>query len=382
MNDSTMEPIDEPAIDLLDLLLPLAQHWRLLVLGPMLVAALAAGLSFLITPQFTAKTVFIPPQQQQSGVSGALSQLGALAGLAGLAGGVKSSADQYVSLLKSTTVADRLIDRFKLMEVYDVEYRVKARKKLDKRSNIQLGKKDGLITVEFDDTDPQRAADVANAYIEELKRLTAGLALTEAQQRRVFFEGQLEQTRDRLTKAQQVLEASGFSAGAIRAEPKAAAEGYAKLKAQLTGAEIKLQAMRRGLAESTPEVQQQQAIVIALRAQLATLENSSDSSGGPEYISKYRDYKYQETLFEQLAKQYELARLDESKEGVVQIVDVAAKPERKSFPERGLTALISGLLSFVLLTGFVVTRHFWRQSAQVPETAEKLARLRASLGKA
>lgn len=371
---------EEAGIDLLDLAVPLAQHLKLLIAGPLLLGLAALGITYLIPPEFTARTVFLPPQQQQSAATAALSQLGALAGLAGGAAGLKSPADQYVALMQTTTVADRLIDRYGLMAVYESEFRFEARKALATNVRITLGKKDGLISVEVDDVDPQRAADIANAHVEELRVLTSQLALTEAQQRRVFFETQLKQTRDQLTKAQQVLEASGFSQGALKAEPKAAAEGYARLKAEVTAAEVRLQTLRRNLSDNTPEVQQQQTLVAALRGQLASLERSSDLGGGSEYVSKFREFKYQETLFELFSRQYELARLDESREGaLIQVVDPAQPPERKSKPKRAITAIVTTLVGLLLLAGFVVTRHFWRQSASQPHTAEKLSRLRAAL---
>jgi uncharacterized protein involved in exopolysaccharide biosynthesis len=371
---------DDEGIDLLDLALPLLQHWKLLVAGPLLAGIVALGITYLIKPTFTSRTVFLPPQQQQSAAASALASLGALSGLVGAAAGVKSPADQYVALLQSTTVADRLIDEFKLMQVYDEEYRFEARKELANNVRISLGKKDGLISVEVDDEEPQRAAEMANRHVDELRRLTSELALTEAQQRRVFFEGQLKKTRDDLTQAQQQLQASGFNPGALKAEPKAAAEGYARLKAEVTAAEVRLQTLRRNLSETTPEVQQAQTMLGALQAQLGKAEASTDFSGGPDYIGKFREFKYQETLFELFARQYELARLDESREGaLIQVVDVAKPAEHKSKPKRAITAVATTLAALLLLAVFVVTRHVWRQSTARPERAAKLAQLRAAL---
>ena len=371
---------DDEGIDLLDLALPLLQHWKLLVAGPLLAGIVALGITYLIKPTFTARTMFLPPQQQQSAAASALASLGALSGLAGAAAGIKSPADQYVALMQSTTVADRLIDQFKLMQVYERKYRFEARKELASNVRISLGKKDGLITVEVDDDEPQRAADMANRHVDELRRMTSQLALTEAQQRRVFFESQLKKTRDDLTQAQQQLQASGFNPGALKAEPKAAAEGYARLKAEVTAAEVRLQTLRRNLSETTPEVQQAQTMLGALRAQLGKAEAATDLSGGPDYISKFREFKYQETLFELFARQYELARLDESREGaLIQVVDVAKPAERKSKPKRAIIAVATTLATLLLLAVFVVTRHFWRQSAARPEKAAKLAQLRAAL---
>ena len=373
---------EDDGIDLLDLALPLAEHWKLLVLGPLLAGLLAFGITFLVPKTYTSRTVFLPPQQQQSAAASAIAQLGALSGLVGSAAGLKSPADQYVALLQSTTVADRLIDEFKLMQVYDEEFRFKAREELARNVRVSLGKKDGLITIEVDDEDPQRAADMANRHVDELRRLTSQLALTEAQQRRVFFEVQLTQTRDRLTQAQQALQASGFSLGALKADAKAAAEGYARLRAEATAAEVRLQTLRRNLADNTPEVQQAQSTLGALRAQLGKLEESTDLSGAPDYVSKFREFKYQETLFELFARQYELARLDESREGaLIQVVDVAKPAEYKSRPKRALIAMATGVASLMLFAAGVFVRYAWRRAAQRPQRAARLDDLRAALGR-
>lgn len=366
-------------IGLLDLALPLAQNVKPLIAGSLLAGALALGVSYMISPTFTAKTVIVTPTQSQGGAAAAL---GALANLAGVSvGGTKNQGEQYVGLIQSTTIADRIVDRFKLMEVYDTEYRQDARKALADNMRASLGKKDGLITVEVDDHDPQRAAEMANQFVEELRTLSSGLALSEAQQRRVFFEAQLKQTQNSLTAAQHALETSGFNQSAIKAEPQAAAEAYAQLQAEATLTEVKLQAMRSSLADNSPEVQQLLAKLSTLRNQLARLEKNNTAQGGDaNYIGKYREFKYQEELFEAMAKQYELARVDESREGTIfQVVDAATPPERKSKPKRGIVALTTTFATLLLMSGFIITRHFWRRSAASPENAEKLAQLRAAL---
>jgi uncharacterized protein involved in exopolysaccharide biosynthesis len=353
-------------VGVFDLVVPLARHWRLLLGGPLLTALLALGITFLVPKTFTSRTVFLPPQQQQSTAASAIAQLGALSSLAGAAAGIKSPADQYVALVQSVTVADRVIDAFNLMQVYDEEYRFEAREQLAKNVRVLLGKKDGLISIEVDDEDPQRAADIANRHVDELRQLTSKLALTEAQQRR------------RLTQAQQALQASGFSQGALRADARASAEGYARLRAEATAAEVRLQTLRRNLVDNTPEVQQVMSALGALRSQLAKLEESTEFTGGPDYVSKFREFKYQETLFELFARQYELARVDESREGaLIQVVDTAKPAERKSRPRRAVIAAIALGASFVLLCGFVLTRDAMRRAALAPE----LARLRAALGR-
>ncbi len=343
----------------------LRERLVLLTVGPLAAGALALGATFLIAPTFTAVTTFMPPQQAQSNAASALAALGPLTGLAGGALSAGNTGDRYVALMQSVTVSDRLIERFKLMEAYDSKFRVDARKELSRNVRIALGKKDGLINVEVDDTNPQRAADIANRYVDELRRVTAGLAVTEAQQRRMFFEQQLQQSRERLVQAQQALQASGFNPGALKAEPKAAAEGYARLKAEVTAAEVRLQVTRSSLTDGAPEVRQQQATLNALREQLARTEQAAAPAGGPDYIGRYRDFKYQETLFDLYARQFELARVDESREGtLIQVLDPATAPERKSKPKRAITAAGTALaVALVLVAWVLMRRSMYRRDA-------------------
>ena len=371
--DAAPQPDSPGWLELVGLLVQ--KRW-LLLLGPLLAAAVAVAISFAIPPMYTARTTFLPPQQPQSAAATALASLGALSGLVTGGGGVRTPADQYVALMQSVTVADRLIDQFGLVAAYGEKDRTDTRLELSERVRMSVGKKDGLITIEVDDQDPKRAAALANSHIEELRRLASQMALTEAQQRRVFFELQLKQAREKLTASQQALQASGFNAGALRAEPKATAESYARLKAETSVAEVRLQVLRRGLADNTPEVAQQMAILASLRASLARLETTETSSAGGDYVGRYREFKYEETLFELLARQYELARLDESREGaLIQVLDPAQPPERKSRPRRGAIGVTTAVITFVLLLIWLVARHAWRYATTAPETAAGAARL-------
>jgi uncharacterized protein involved in exopolysaccharide biosynthesis len=363
MNDTRNQSMsaDDPAAvtdySMADVLSRLAGRIRLLTIGPVAAGALAFGVASLIPPTYTATTTLLPPQSNQGGASAALASLGSLAGLARGSAGLTTPGDRYVALMQSTTVSDRLIDHFKLTEVYGVGLRTDARKELASSVRIALGKKDGLITIEVDDKSPQRAADIANLYVDELQKLMGRLAVTDAQQRRVFFERQLQQSRDKLAQAQQALQASGFSPGALKAEPKAAAESYARLRAEATAAEVKLQALRGALADNTPEIRQQLATLAALRDQLTRAEQATADGTGPDYVSKYREFKYQEALFELYARQFELARADESREGaLIQVVDAAQPPERKSKPRRGVAVLSAVALSALLLGIWVLLR--------------------------
>lgn len=362
-----------------DMLVVLLERWRLLMLGPLLAGGFALAITYAIPMTFTARTSFLPPQQQTSPVA-ALANLSALANIASSAAGLRSPADQLVALMQSITVLDRMIDRFGLMKVYDEDLRIDARRELADNTRIALSKRDGIISVEVDDKMPQRAADMANAYVEELRRLTSTLAITEAQQRRAFFERQLTQTRGRLTAAQQSLRAAGFDAGALKAEPRAAAESFAKLKAETTAAEVRLQALRGSLVDGAPEIVHQLAILTSLQEQLARAEAVSDSGGAADYISRYREFKYQETLFELFARQYELARVDEAREGALfQTIDPALPPEKKSKPKRAFVALATSLGVGALLVAWVLIGQAWRRMADSAQGPERVRRLRRAL---
>ena len=370
-------------ISLLDLLQVVVDNLRLLLLAPLAAGLLALGISFAIPPTFTATTKFMPPQQQQSAAAAMLQGLGALGGLAGAASGLKNPADQYVAFLKSRTIQDALIDRFKLTERYETNYREDARKVLGANALIASGK-DGLITIDASDKEPEFAAQLANAHVAELGLLLNRLAVTEAQQRRVFFEKQLTNAKDHLVKAEQALKSSGVNSGALKASPQMAVEGLAKLKAGITAQEIKLASMRGYLTESAPDFKQAQTELSALRAQLTRAEREEPISGGDsDYIAKFREFKYQETLFDLFAKQYEMARVDESREGaVIQVVDAAQPPERKSKPKKAMIAILTTLaVGFVLLI-FVFVRQALRGAAQTPETAERVAHLRLAWARA
>jgi uncharacterized protein involved in exopolysaccharide biosynthesis len=378
---------DDDEISLLDLLQVVVDNLRLLVLAPLAAGLLSLGFTFTIAPSFDAITKFMPPQQQQSGAAAMLAGLGSLGGLSGAVGGLKNPADQYVAFLKSNSVQDALIDRFKLTDRYKTKLRTDTRLSLTGNVQITSGK-DGLISVVVSDTDPVFAAELANAHVEELRTLLNRIAVTESQQRRLFFENQLKQTKDNLVKAEQALKTSGVNSGVLNSIPQAAVEGLAKLKAGITAQDIKLASMRGYLTESAPDFKQAQVEMAALRSQLARYEReqptlAGDNKGASDYISKFRDFKYQETLFELFAKQYEMARIDESREGaVIQVLDIAQTPERKSKPRKAQIAMITTLASGFALLLFVFIRQALRGAAQTPETAQKMIALRRALAKA
>ena len=369
---------------LLDLLQVVADNLRLLVVGPLLVGLVALAIAFQLTPTFIATTKFVPPQQQQSAAVAMLQGLGALGSLAGAASGLKNPADQYVAFLKSRSLQDVLIERFKLMQRYEKKFREDTRLALSANTLVGTGK-DGLISIDVGDTDPQFAAQLANAYVEELGLLLNRIALTEAQQRRVFFEKQLASTKDNLVKAEQALKTSGVNSSALKASPQAAVEGLAKLQAVVSAQEIKLASMRGYLAESSPAFKQAQIEMSAMRGQLARAEKETPAAAGDssDYIAKFRDFKYHETLLDLFAKQYEMARVDESREGaIIQVVDLAQPPERKSKPKKAQIAMLATLVTALVLLLFVFVRQATRNARQNPALAGKMDKLGSALNHA
>lgn len=386
MTDNTHIPdtAEDDEISLLDLLQTIVDNLRLLIIGPLVVGLAALGISFAVPPTFTATVKFLPPQQQQSAAASMLASLGGLGGLAGAAAGLKNPADQYLAFMKSNSVQDALIERFKLQERYDEDYKVDTRKELTSNTRASGGK-DGLITVEIDDKDPKFAADLANAHVQELQKLLARLAVTEAQQRRAFFEKQLGQVKDKMIAAEQALRATGVSSSVLKSNPTSALAAVAGLKAQVTAQEVKVGAMRGYLAETAPDFKQAMNELANLRTQLAKQEKDEPSAaaGQGDYVAKFREFKYQETLFELFARQFEMAKVDESREGaVIQVLDAAQPPEKKSKPKKALIAIIATLAAGFALLLFVFIRQALRNASQDGESAQKMAALKASWGRA
>lgn len=372
---------DSSGLGFFDLLTILVRYRRPLLIAPVALGALALGATYLVKPTFTAKTTFLPPQQQGATAS-ALASISSIAGLMGASAGIKTPGDQYVALLQSATVADHVIDNFHLMDLYKTKYRFEARQALGSSVRILLGKKDGLITIEADSQDPDLAANIANEYVAGLRELTSHLQLTEAQQRRAFYQAELERTSKQLTAAQTALQNSGFNAGALKTEPKSAADAYARLQAALTDGEVKLESLRRTLTDSSPEVQQQLGVLASLREQLQKAGQQTLPQSDADYIGRYRAFKYQETLFDLFSKQFEMAKLDESHDDtVIQVIDVATPPEHKSAPKRAMTAIATALLSGAALAFVLIFRALWRQAAEHPVNTGKVARLRAAWGR-
>ena len=375
---------EEDEISLFDIFGVLAKNARLLILAPLFIGVLFLGASFLITPQYTASTLFLPPQQQASAAAGMLQSLGALGGLAGAAAGIKNPLDQYVAFLKTRNVQDAVIEKMNLKSHYESDYNEGFRKILTQKTNVSAGK-DNIIKIEVTDRDPVKSADIANEYVKELTELIGKFAVTEAQSRRIFFEKQLSGTKEKLTQAQTALAGSGVSLDALNMSPGTAIEGPARLKAQVTAQEVKLASMRAYLTEKAPEFKQAMNELTELKKKLAQSETQDERVNGSkssDYVVKYREYKYQEALFDIFSRQYELARVDEGREGpMIQVIDYAEPPEKKSSPKRALIALGATFAGFFFCLIYIFAKRALASARSNPSDAEKLAAIRGSLKK-
>ena len=358
-------------ISLLDIAIVLARNKRV-VLGLPFVMGLAAFAGSYVLPNWYAATARILPPQQQSSSAAMLSQLGPLAGLAGASLGIKNQSDLYIGMLKSRTIADAVIQRFDLMKLYDEDTLYDTRKELDKRVTIASSNRENIIAIEVEDKDPKRAASMANAYVEELNKLTKTVAVTEAAQRRVFFEQQLVSAKEHLADAEMVLRRTQESTGLIKLDDqgKAIIENVARLLGQVAVKEVQLTAMRSYATSMNPDLIRVQQELAGLRDQLARVEKERTSkegnifvptgkvpAAGLEYLRNLRDVKYHETIFELIAKQYELAKIDEAKEGsIVQFIDRAVEPDKKSRPRRILIASLTVLVSLFLAVAAVFVK--------------------------
>lgn len=393
LNTSTKSPeVQDDEISVLDMAIVLAKYKKTVLGFTLGVGVVAALISLALPKEFKATTKLLPPQQQQTGAAALLSQLGGMSGAAAGVAGLKNPNDLYIGMLNSRTVADRLIARFDLKKVYGLDSQEKTRIELAENSSISSSR-DSLITIEVLDKDPKRAAPLANAYVEELVRLTKVLAVTEAGQRRLFYERQLETAKNNLANAEVKLKGAIDTHGfiSVDAESRGLAETIAKMRAQVSAKEIQLSSMTAFVTTDNPAYRQVQEELASLRAQLAKLENGRPASAEPvgenqaqglENIRILRDVKYYEMLYELLAKQYEVARLDEAKDtSIIQVLDPAVEPERKSKPHRALIVLFSVVLAFIASVAYAFITEAKRQAMLNPERAAKLEQLKSYLGK-
>ena len=346
--------------------------WRKLA-GSTALAVVALGLAvpLLLPNHYTATVVILPPQQTPSTAAAMMAQMGNMGGIASMAGaglGIKNPNDQQVALLKSRTVEDAIVERFGLRELYHRKYLSTARKRWEKHTQVDNGLKDGLIRISVTDSDPRRAAEMANGWIEEYQRFTATIAITEASQRRLFYERELNVAHADLAHAEEDMKQTELRTGVIDIEgqDRSMIATAAVLRGQLAAKQIEIRAMREFAAEQNPDLQRAEQQAAGMETQLAAMDADSDRKTGDliapkgtvtqaslDYARSLREVKYRETVQDLLTRQYEGARVDEARQGaLIQVVDPAIAPDRPTSSYKWWIALaaVFGSLPVALLT--------------------------------
>jgi tyrosine-protein kinase Etk/Wzc len=368
---NTIPPAGPFSIGRLILLL----HARRSAIGILMlsVGAIAAVIAFLLPVRYTATTTLMPPQQNHSLANALLAQLGGLPTMMASENGIKDPNDVFIAILQSRTIADSLIREYKLASVYRQHRPEDLRESLARATAVRSGKGETIV-LSVEDHDAARAAAIANSYVDEMYKLDSRMAMTEGAQRRAFFEDQLKTAQDELERSEDRLRVAQQGSGIVQldAQAKGMVEGAMALQAQVAAQEVQVRAMQPYVTAENPDLKRAQSKLAALREQLAQMENHSRTmtmdvsqsalpSAAMEYADRLRDVKFNEAAVEAIGKQYEIARLDEAKDApLVQIIDPALPPTRRSGPNRIAIVLASMLSALVFAAGWLLAQDSWR----------------------
>ena len=341
---------------------------RLIFVTSLLCLFVATLVAFLLPPNFTASASFIPPGSNSESSAGML--MGQLASIS--AGGsfeVRGKADLYIAILKSHTVAEAMVQRFNLRQVYRLKKESLAERGLAAASFFSVGTKDPVITIEVTDHSAERARDLANGYLETLQATTAGMALSESSQRRLFYEQRLAHEKDELANAEVAMKQVEEKTGLVEPTGQTSMniQALAQVQAQITSAQAQLASLLQDETNQNPDVLRLRSQIGSLQAKASEMESGAEKGFGRlstaqvpdaelEFIRKARDVKYHESLFEIIAKQYEAARLDEAKDAPLQVLDRPSVPDMKSGPSRRIIMAVGLLLGLLGSSAWVLLR--------------------------
>jgi tyrosine-protein kinase Etk/Wzc len=369
-------------ISLLDLVTTLGEEKKSIALIAFAATVVGLVVALILPPIFTGRTTLLPPQGQ-GGSSASMASFGALAASLGAGGLVKTPEELYIGLLRSDAVADAVIDKLKLRERYQAKLPGDARQALAGSSRFSADRKSSLITIEVDDKEPAVAAQIANAYVEQLRKLLTRIAVTEAQQRRTYFEQQIEKAKSDLANAEVAVKQAQDRSGllSLDSQTQTTISSAAQIRAQIVTREVQIRALQPYAGPENVELRRLGSELASLRSQLVRIEGGTADAAAPAgrestqalaNVRIFRELKYQEALYSAMLQQLQVARADEARDApLIQQVDVATPPERKSKPRRAMIvafALAMGLLAGVVLA-FV--RHAARRARQDPESARQ-----------
>jgi tyrosine-protein kinase Etk/Wzc len=401
----------EPDINLLDLLIALGQEKWTLIVVTFLAAITGVAVSLMTPATYVSRTSIMPSQQSGGGV-GSLGSLGSLAGLAGLgaltnmSSSIKSSEEMYIALMRSQSVQSALIEQFKLKERYGVKNTEEARQALTQNVVIVVEKKSGLLFIDAQDKEPEFAAKLANAQANELNVILSRLAVTDAQNRRAFYEQQIVKTQSKILQLDLEFKGAQKSSGLELASLLSEA---GTLPGQIAAKELQLQVLSRFATTQNPEIKRLAGEIAALRSQMARYElNKTEvqKPGAPlgyaqkgdmvtspltpnnpktSFVQKatlaYNTLKIQEALLDGYVKQLELAKVDEAKEGpAVQVVDEAKVPEVRAKPERKKLVIAYTITGFIVAFVLAILRAFMRHIKSSPDGQQRWSQLKRAWG--
>lgn len=386
---------EEAEISLLDLLVALGRKKHVFLWTVVIVLVIGILLALFLPKKYTAEVTLLPPQSHSSLSSMLSSELGGLGAMASLAGGglgLKNPNDRYVAMFQSRTVEDAMVKKYGLMQEYHAKLLSVARKAFENHVQVDGSTKDGLIHIKVTDRNPQRAAELANGYVDEFRDLSQNLAISEASQRRLFYQSQMQQAQNQLAVAEAAMVKAQQQTGIIQVggQTEALIQEGAQLRGQVAAKEAEIEGLRSFAAPGNPNLQQAEQELSSLQAQLSALAGNGKGTEGDllvprgkltdaefDYLRKYRDVAYYQSIVNVLAQQYELAKLDEAKEGaLIQVVDPAIPPDHKSSPKRGLILVASLAVGVFLGILFALLSEGWDGLKRDPENWAKISDVR------
>ncbi len=388
---------DAARFSFLDWLLVLVRRRSMILFFTLACVVVSLLLAFLLPQEYTATVLVMPPRQNSSLATMFESQLGSLGALAALGGqslGIRNPNDMFVAMFRSQIVEDAMVRQFQLQHEYHKRLLSKARKSFENHVDVDGTSKDGLIHISVQDRNPQRAAQMANAWVQQFRLLSQRLAASGAGARADFYNQQLQQAKTNLANAEEALKQTELSTGLIELSSQARAliESAASLRAQITAKKVEIQALSTFATGQNSQLFEAEQQLGSLEAQLDKLGGSQQSpnslivpkgnvpEAGLEYARRLRDVKYYETIFEILARQYELAKLEQAQEGaLIQVISPAIPPDRASFPPRVLF-ILGGVFGGLFLAALIaLCQAGWERLRQDPESGPTIAMIREEL---
>lgn len=369
-----------------DYIIVILKHKEFIIKTVLAAVVIAAVFSLFIPPTYLAETKILPPSSGNSSMASAFaSQLGAMGVTAGL--GSKTTSDLYLNLLKSRPVLDYVVAKLNLKKIYGIASQETVRSSVAAGLIARDDKKSGILTIGFQCKNPQMAADIANSFVEGLQNLNNRLAVTEAGQRRLFFEEQLRNAKESLIRSEDAMKAFQQRTGTIKIddEAKAIMENVAEMRAKVSAKEVQLRVMKSYATSENPDLQRLNDETAAIKEELRKMESKSRiedeavsnvgkiSSLSTEYLRRVREYRYNESLYEILMKQYGAAKMDESRDSaIIQVIEKAEAPEKRIKPQRKQIVLRALFITFFLTVVFVFLKTYFCNLALSPVVKGKM----------